>query len=347
MKTKIRNASLDRAKGIGILLVILGHLLVYKEHFSNIVYYFHMPLFFVISGCFLSYNPQTSIKNQVVKVCYQLLFPYMFFHLIMAVLLGAFKGVGMNFFGGVIYDVFYSWGSGTLFLAPLWFLPILAISRTLVLFVQYLEMRYNKNIVRCITILILVIVTLLTKDIPEFVVPFRLNALPTTILFVYLGFIFSIQVQTISEWRQRYWVVPLALIILIGTEYINGNVNISIGLFNNYVLYMMAAISGVYLVLSLSKYDINNFLEYLGKNSLLIFCVNSIVSFVYVWLMRKATGDIVKPMLEISDKFVILGFFIITTLSLIVVYVIRPVYNFAFSKTINFIRNGNKQTSDS
>ena len=99
MKTKIRNASLDRAKGIGILLVILGHLLVYKEHLSNIVYYFHMPLFFVISGCFLTYNPQISLKDQVVKVCYQLLFPYMFFHLIMAVLLGAVRGVDMNWGG--------------------------------------------------------------------------------------------------------------------------------------------------------------------------------------------------------------------------------------------------------
>lgn len=40
---------IDIAKGIGIILVILGHSGVNSE-IKDFIYGFHMPLFFVISG---------------------------------------------------------------------------------------------------------------------------------------------------------------------------------------------------------------------------------------------------------------------------------------------------------
>lgn len=39
---------IDIAKGIGILLVILGHTIALK--YSKVLYTFHMPLFFLLSG---------------------------------------------------------------------------------------------------------------------------------------------------------------------------------------------------------------------------------------------------------------------------------------------------------
>ncbi len=45
-----RNAVLDIAKGIGIILVIFGHLTCSGQFARDIVYSFHMPLFFFISG---------------------------------------------------------------------------------------------------------------------------------------------------------------------------------------------------------------------------------------------------------------------------------------------------------
>lgn len=39
---------IDIAKGIGILLVILGHTIALK--YSKVLYTFHMPLFFIIVG---------------------------------------------------------------------------------------------------------------------------------------------------------------------------------------------------------------------------------------------------------------------------------------------------------
>ena len=46
--TKKRLNYLDYAKGIGILLVVLGH--IYNNSVKLWIYSFHMPLFFIISG---------------------------------------------------------------------------------------------------------------------------------------------------------------------------------------------------------------------------------------------------------------------------------------------------------
>lgn len=46
-----RDKSLDIMKGIGILLVVFAH--VY--HNSGIIYQFHMPLFFILSGAAMTY----------------------------------------------------------------------------------------------------------------------------------------------------------------------------------------------------------------------------------------------------------------------------------------------------
>ena len=43
---------IDAAKGIGLLCVILGHLGV--PYLSTLVYTFHMPLFFFLSGIVFS-----------------------------------------------------------------------------------------------------------------------------------------------------------------------------------------------------------------------------------------------------------------------------------------------------
>lgn len=66
---KQRNVLIDAAKGLGILLVVLGHAVQKNTpDFDNltfrIIYSFHMPLFMFLSGCVAKYNnAQTLTKN--------------------------------------------------------------------------------------------------------------------------------------------------------------------------------------------------------------------------------------------------------------------------------------------
>ena len=50
MKLKERDKSIDIMKGILIFFVIIGHYPSINERIQSIIYWFHMPLFFMISG---------------------------------------------------------------------------------------------------------------------------------------------------------------------------------------------------------------------------------------------------------------------------------------------------------
>lgn len=69
-----RYTFIDIAKGIGILCVILGHLPTINNVIHSIIYSFHMPLFFIISGfCYNNKYKWIVFVRRKVKV---LLFPY-------------------------------------------------------------------------------------------------------------------------------------------------------------------------------------------------------------------------------------------------------------------------------
>lgn len=61
----VRNKKLDMVKGILILLVVLGH---GKEGIiHDIIFLFHMPLFLILSGFFLSREKLLNIKYIKIK----------------------------------------------------------------------------------------------------------------------------------------------------------------------------------------------------------------------------------------------------------------------------------------
>ena len=70
-----RLTQFDILKGIGILCVLLGHT-VLSGYPKELIYGFHMPLFFFCSGVFFK---QRSLKETFIKSVKQLLVPYLFF----------------------------------------------------------------------------------------------------------------------------------------------------------------------------------------------------------------------------------------------------------------------------
>lgn len=54
MKSRVRETYIDVARGIGITLVVLCHIIITEGYelawITKFVYAFHMPLFFFISG---------------------------------------------------------------------------------------------------------------------------------------------------------------------------------------------------------------------------------------------------------------------------------------------------------
>lgn len=66
----------DYTKFIAIYFMIVGHLLDKGSHFYNLMYLFHMPLFFILSGYL--YNQKSKMENYL-KIFWGLLIPYLLY----------------------------------------------------------------------------------------------------------------------------------------------------------------------------------------------------------------------------------------------------------------------------
>ena len=180
----------DIAKGIGILCVIAGHLGIVG--INQVVFTFHMPLFFIISGYFIS--DKDDIKVYTKKKVWQLLVPYAVTSL--AVILGAvvFHVLDTGSADGVL-EVVTGWvkaaiyGSGTVYnptlievgqIGALWFL--------LALFLACIEVKFLKD-KKYGGLIILLLAYLAWKSGTVVWLPFSIQAGLAAALFVYGGVI--------------------------------------------------------------------------------------------------------------------------------------------------------------
>ena len=112
----------DAAKGLGILLMVLGH--IWINACAEIViwiYSFHMPMFFLLSGIILRYTKimdKKSLAEIIRKKFRQLIVPYIVFEFIYVILIGSLHQFD--------YEILqWRWYDGLFFLpvnGPLWFL---------------------------------------------------------------------------------------------------------------------------------------------------------------------------------------------------------------------------------
>ncbi len=76
-----RDRSIDIAKGIAILLVIVGHSHCVTGVAHQLIYSFHMPLFFIFAGWFYK---ERAVKDSFTRDFRRLIVPYLFFEVLCA-----------------------------------------------------------------------------------------------------------------------------------------------------------------------------------------------------------------------------------------------------------------------
>lgn len=132
---------LDLAKGLAILLMVLGHCLAADCALHDFIYSFHMPLFFLAAG----FTMRAKSRQQVIKSsARRLLVPYF----IVCGILFAFAFVSPNTLNAnldtqrswpvVLVEILYAsgdsgviWGHMFQAIGALWFLPCLFVARIL------------------------------------------------------------------------------------------------------------------------------------------------------------------------------------------------------------------------
>jgi len=257
---------IDSAKGLGILLIVLGH--IWTQSCSGIVvwlYSFHVPMFFMLSGMMLRYTgkmQKTSLKEMVINRCRQLLVPYIVFEIIYIVLIGSRHQFA--------YDILqWHWYDGLILKpvnGPLWFLLCAFVVEITFACINsvIVDVKYNKTIA-----LIL------------YIIPFVVKTNNTQVAFVIMSctaygfFAFGYYVfEYVENKNLRLGQIAIMFIIGLMLAIVNTKTNMYELNYKNPVLYSLNALITSGAVIFLFKKKSIRFFEFWGKNTIVMLALH-------------------------------------------------------------------------
>ena len=241
----------DVAKGLGITLVLLGHLplppILVKE-----IHSFNMPCFFLFAG--ITFNMTSSYGAFIEKKWHQIIKPYLVFSLLSYAIWLIVKPFSHSMANvpplNPLVAIFYGVNSDQFYMAhnvPLWFLP--ALFTTMLLFYPLTRLcRFKKAIMEIICLG--VSYTLSQINAPR--LPWSLDVALMAVFFMMVG-------AFVKPWlllaKPASWLaITIALGLNIGFCFSNTIVDMNYNQYGNLAYFMISAISGIYGVINIAKY---------------------------------------------------------------------------------------------
>jgi len=282
--TKKRIDYLDMAKGVGIILVVLGHSTFLEENLLTWISSFHMPLFFVLSGILIRLRGEEnkSFRQLITNKLRTIAIPYLSFSIIYMVI--DFAYLILKHGNITIVDLQRSAiETVTLYgISVLWFLPALFFAETAFLFTRK---KTSYKVTIAITVLVAVLASFVIPIFKDNYPMFKnmpvlwIGYLTTSILRGAIGFVFIVLgyfAVTLLKENSKISFKELALGILfmllsIAVGLTNKRVDLHTLVINNAIYFYIAAISGSTAVILVCR-NMKPFriLKYFGENSLII-----------------------------------------------------------------------------
>lgn len=294
--TKKRIDWIDIAKGIAIILMIIGHTKLLPKSLISLIFSFHMPLFIVLSGVtFKIPNNKENIKINIKKYVKRLLIPYIitvficfFIHIIQTNNLFNFKFL--------IKDAvkWFLWGNGCAYtffghnfegIGPAWFLITLFFSKILFDYINlYLKDKNNKMVVFSFLLLLGLEIGMVSW------LPQGFDLVLVFLFYLYIGYWYQNEFKHFRINKAICFVVAF----LIWTICLGFKLNIELAM-RNYpysILSVVESLCGCYCVIELCKIiaDIKwlkKVFSFIGELSLIILCIHSIEQFLIDWQVIK------------------------------------------------------------
>lgn len=120
VKENIKYNYLDIAKGITIILIVIGHSSI-PEILSRWIWSFHLPFFFIISALFVRWDNDENAVSFIKRKTIILLAPFLIYSIINMLLFPFCNGLSHVEY--LIIVLKSGWGGGAL-----WFIPVFFIS---------------------------------------------------------------------------------------------------------------------------------------------------------------------------------------------------------------------------
>lgn len=236
---------LDRAKAIGIFLVVIGHISGIPTLSVNFIYAFHMPLFFFLSG-YLYKNNRKSILNRFVI----LLFSYAIASFIYTISWNLFVNKNNIDWAAEIQRIIYCCYSDRNPCSVLWFIQCLAVVTLLYGIIDSVLGKYGNARFFIITTSFWLIGYYF--EINNITLPFRIQTAAVALPFYCIGN-YCRKNQTIYKIKENKN-IKISLLVIAFLGYItsvlmNGRVDMESGVYKYYILFVIGAICGIVLVL--------------------------------------------------------------------------------------------------
>ena len=282
---KKRVVWIDYAKAFAMLFVIIGHVET-GSRLTNWVYSFHMPLFFFLSGITLKadrggkYQYIDKLLKRIIGAYLAYSILYFIYDVVQVIILHKEIDLIKTFCGIFVQMRGTEWSIG------LWFLPLLFITE---IFVHVLITKIESR--QYLIMLLATAAGFLYARMSRQVLPWGIDAVPIAALFVWLGYcyksktIFNRLHEEVSlKLRMILCLTALLINLIVGkwnVILIGGSVDMHKMIYGNPALYIIAAISGIIFISLvcqiLSTRLTSRLLQYIGENTLHIYCIHGLV----------------------------------------------------------------------
>lgn len=323
---------IDVAKGIGMILVIFAHV-NYTPELLVLIYSFHMPLFFLISGMMYNKEKYPDFKSFLKRRMKTLIIPYVYFAFFSIVYVyisekmfpQLFDIPGEKYIRYLTQIVISNW-SGTHANEPLWFVLCLFLVEILYYFISKKKTRF----IIPVCFLISCCGWVLESGILDFnnkLLPWSMDSAFFALSFYAIGNLSSGFVKnTIQKIKNHKYgkIICIGLIILFTIAWmpptlINGKITMGSKILNNgFLLYLNGVLGTIIILLISILLEKNKFLAYCGRNSFVLMASH--------YMIRRYTLPKYYALLGIplydktSIKETIIPFFIVFVMSLVFTY---------------------------
>lgn len=287
---------IDVAKGIGMILVIMGHTI--QLGVVKPIYAFHMPLFFFLSGLLLVPNKIGDFSSFTIKKAVQILRPWLTLLLISTGVCLLIPEWREQFTWDSILVDLYSVNTNTFQNSSIWYLPCFFFALVFY-FIMNKVFKHNTASV-CVFIAFALSLFFLKPamealSIPTGRLPFKMDSALLATVFIATASWYRQQIfEYVKSKANIKWLFLAGLITAITTEG-NGWANMnSLDFGRVSLLYYPIAFVGIFFVCVTAEYIckqeynlIKQILIFYGKNSLLVFGFQSLYIRLYLLFFNK------------------------------------------------------------
>lgn len=281
-----RIEAIDIAKGIGILLMVMGHT-GFGGVFDKLIHTFHMPLFFFVSGYFYRPDKTKDFRQYLLRQINLLIVPYLAFALFYELL--HYLYVGEMSWGYFFKSLLSSNHNRIDVAGALWFLMALFSAK-----IVYSILDHNIKGLFARTIVIGIIsLSAMTFRRFDIYLPLGLDTALSMLIVIHLGYLLYVyrdrnffhRLSNLSPWLL---IAVLALFLISGLY--NDHVIVRRNKYGIEVLYFLSCMCGILLTMNISSLlsnagrcflrKVKDMFAFWGRESIVFLLVNELFLFI-------------------------------------------------------------------